>query len=286
MKKFKYFIQAIIIFLFFFVFKILGLNISRKISSKIMQKLGVFFRSKKVIEKNFYYALQNISLEEKNKIISNMWSSYGKILVEYIFIKKFRILKNNSKIRVIGQDIINEIKSKNETVIFFSGHFDNFELMAMYLEKSGLDISAVYRPLNNIFLNPFMEKIRKRYICKKQVKKGLAGTKQILKNFKNGSSVALMIDQRVSQGIESDFFGKKALTTTIPAQFVKKFKCRAVPVHIERDKNNDFKIEIFDPISFSNNDTIETITSKLNKKLEKMILQNPNQWIWTHNRWK
>ena len=286
MKKFKYFIQAIIIFLFFFVFKILGLNISRKISSKIMQKLGVFFRSKKVIEKNFSYALPNISLEEKNKIISNMWSSYGKILVEYIFIKKFRILKNNSKIRVIGQDIINEIKSKNETVIFFSGHFDNFELMAMYLEKSGLDISAVYRPLNNIFLNPFMEKIRKRYICKKQIKKGLAGTKQILKNFKNGSSVALMIDQRVSQGIESDFFGKKALTTTIPAQFVKKFKCRTVPVHIERDKNNDFKIEIFDPISFSNNDTIETITSKLNKKLEKMILQNPNQWIWTHNRWK
>ena len=286
MKKFKYFIQAIIIFLFFFIFKIIGLNISRKISSKIMQKLGAFFRSKEVIEKNFSYALPNLSLEEKNMIINNMWSSYGKILAEYIFIKKYRFSKNNSRIQVIGQDIINEIKSNNEKVIFFSGHFDNFELMAMYLEKSGLDITAVYRPLNNIFLNPFMEKIRTRYICKKQVKKGLAGTKQILKNFKNGSSIALMIDQRVSQGIRNDFFGKKALTTTIPAQFVKKFKCRTVPIYIERDKNNNFKIEIFDPISFSNNETIETITSKLNKKLEGMILHNPNQWIWTHNRWK
>jgi len=215
-----------------------------------------------------------------------MWLSYGKILAEYIFMKKFREKKNDYIVNISGQKFLDKIIEKKETVIFISGHFDNFELMAMHIESSGIDLTAIYRPLNNIFLNPLMEKIRQNYICKKQIKKGLAGTKQILKNFKNGSSIALMIDQRVSEGIESNFFSKKALTTTIPAQFVKKFKCKVVPVHIERNDDNKFEIEIFEPLIFSENETIETITFFLNKKIEKMILKNPNQWIWTHNRWK
>ena len=95
-----------------------------------------------------------------------------------------------------------------------------------------------------------------------------------------------MIDQRVSEGIQSDFFEKKALTTTIPAQFVKKFNCKIVPVYIERFKNNDFKIKFNKPLIFNQDESIEKITSKLNQNLEKMILKNPDQWIWTHNRWR
>ncbi len=131
-----------------------------------------------------------------------------------------------------------------------------------------------------------MEHIRKNYICKKQVKKGISGTKELLKFFKNGTSIALMIDQRVSEGIYSKFFNKDALTTTIPAQFVKKFKAKIVPIYIERNLENNFTIEINKCIEFSDNESLESITLKLNEILEKMILRNPDQWIWTHNRWK
>ena len=127
-----------------------------------------------------------------------------------------------------------------------------------------------------------MERIEK-YICKKQVKK-ISGTKEILKNFKNGSSI-VTIDQRVSQGVKCPF-GKDALTTTIPAQFVKKFNCEIVPIYISRQNDNSFKLKIFDPINFSKKETIFSITKKLNEILEKLILKNPDQWIWTHNRWK
>ena len=158
--------------------------------------------------------------------------------------------------------------------------------MAMYLEKSGVDLAAIYRPLNNIFLNPLMENIRKKYICKKQIKKGITGTKEILKCFKSGTSIALMIDQRVSQGIKSLFFKKQAFTTTIPAQFVKKFNCKIVPIYIERNKDDNFILEIVNPVNFDNNQSIEDITLKLNQLMEKMIIRNPQQWIWSHNRWK
>ena len=158
--------------------------------------------------------------------------------------------------------------------------------MAMHLDKTGINLSTIYRPLNNIFLNKIMEWIRKKYICKNQIKKGISGTKQLLYKFKQKTSIALMIDQRVSEGIKSNFFNEKAYTTTIPAQFVKKFKCKIVPIYIERVKESNFIIKIYDPLSFKEEDTIESITLYLNQILEKMILKNPDQWIWTHNRWK
>ena len=158
--------------------------------------------------------------------------------------------------------------------------------MAMQIEKAGIDLCAIYRPLNNIFLNVIMEKLRKNYICKKQIKKGKSGTRDLINLFKKKFSVALMIDQRVSEGETIQFFDNPAKTTTIPAQFVKKYGCRIVPVYIERIKKQNFKVFFQNPIKFNDNLSINEISLELNKILEKMILKNPDQWIWTHDRWK
>ena len=135
-----------------------------------------------------------------------MWNNYGRIFAEYVFIKSFRSGKLNTRISVQGQDILDKIKKNNQQVVFISGHFSNFELMAMHLEKTGIKLSAIYRPLNNIFLNIIMENIRKKYICKNQIKKGIGGIKKIIQLKKQNYSTALMIDQRVSEGIKSNFF--------------------------------------------------------------------------------
>ena len=286
MKTIKYFIQFLIIFILFLVFKVLGLKFASYISGKIVSFIGPFFRSKNIIKSNILKALPNSSKDEINKISKMMWHNYGRILAEYIFIKEFRMSKVKNSIKIIGQRKLDAIKESNEPVIFISGHFNNFELMAMHLEKSGINLAAVYRPLNNKFLNFIMEKIRKKYICKNQIKKGISGTKQLLSFFKKKTSIALMIDQRVSQGIKSNFFQHEAFTTTIPAQFVKKFKCKIVPIYIERTQGVNFTITIHDPLEYSSTESVESITLGLNILLEKMILKNPEQWIWSHNRWK
>ena len=286
MKHIKYFIQFLLISFLLIFFKFIGLKFSRIIASKLLSTIGPFFRSKKIIEKNISYAFHKLDKEFKKNIINNMWKSYGKIFAEYVFMKYFREIESKKFIEIKGQEILEKIKSSKEPVIFVSGHFDNFELMAMHIEKSGVDLAAIYRPLNNNFLNPIMENIRQKYICRKQIKKGISGTKEILKHFKLGTSIALMIDQRVSQGIRSLLFKNEALTTTIPAQFVRKFNCKVVPIYIERKSNESFTLEIMQPISFDSDKTIENITLKLNEMLEMMIIRNPNQWIWSHNRWK
>ena len=158
--------------------------------------------------------------------------------------------------------------------------------MAMYLEKTGIRLSAIYRPLNNIFLNRIMENIRIKFICRHQIKKGIGGLKKLITLKRDNYSTALMIDQRVSEGVLCNLFNQGALTTTIPAQLAKKFNIPVVPVYIERIKDLNFKISINDPINFSKDDSIENITLKLNQTLETMILKKPEQWIWSHNRWK
>ncbi len=286
MIKIKYFLQFITLISLFFIFKILGIRISSFLAGKLLKLIGPFFRSKKVCLSNLSIAFPNLELSKKEEILNEMWINYGKILAEYMFINNFRNSKISNNIIIENQEELNKIKNLSEPVIFISGHFNNFELMAMHLEKSGIDLAAIYRPLNNIFLNPIMEMIRKKYICKNQIKKGIAGTKELLKFFKKGSSIALMIDQRVSEGIKCDFFNKQAFTTTIPAQFAQKYNAKIVPIYIERLKNNAFKIKIYKSLQFSKEDSLEDITLELNQILENMIIKNPGQWIWTHGRWK
>lgn len=286
MSLIKYLIQFITISFLLVLFRMLGFKIASNISSKIFTYIGPLFRSENLIKENIIKAYPKIENKDLKKIINGMWGNYGRILSEYVFMKNFRNSKLSDNIIIKGQEILDKIKSENKPVIFISGHFNNFELMAMHIEKSGLEVAAIYRPLNNKFLNFFMEKIRKKFICKHQIKKGISGTKKILNHFKNGTSIALMIDQRLSQGIKTNFFNQEALTTTIPAQFVKKFNCKIVPIYIERINKFNFVLKVYEPISYSKDETIHNITSDLNKILEKMILKNPEQWIWSHNRWK
>ena len=286
MNKLKYFAQFILIVLFFLIFKILGLKFASFISGKFFQLIGPIFRSKKLIHSNIKKAFPKIDEKDLKNITKSMWNNYGRVFAEYMFMKNFRNDKLQNNIEIVGKEILEDIKNSNQKAVFISGHFSNFELMAMQIEKVGIKLAAIYRPLNNMFLNLVMEKIRKRYICKTQIKKGIGGLKQLLKFNNEGYSTALMIDQRVSQGIKSNFFNEKAFTTTIPAQLVKKFKIPIVPIFIERYEGIKFKMTVHKPIYFSDEQTIEDITSQLNEILEKMVLSDPNYWIWSHNRWK
>ena len=284
-KFLKYFLEFIIIMFLFLIFKIIGLKKSILFSGKIFEVFGPFFRSSKIIKNNLKNAFPNIEEKVLKKYEKDMWNYYGKIFAEYPFLKKLRQNKERN-IQIIGQNVLDKIKIEKKPVVFISGHFDNFELMAMYLEKSGINLSAIYRPLNNYLMNVIMEKIRKKYICKYQIKKGKAGLRDCLRLFNDGYSMAIMIDQRVSEGTKINFFKKEAFTTTIPAQFIKKFNCKIIPIYVERNKDINFQIQICEPLEIKNDLSIDEISYKLNLWLENQILKNPAKWIWSHSRWK
>ena len=286
MKIINYFLQYLLIKLFFLICKIIGYKKASNLGKLVGEKVGPYLKSKKVIKNNINRILPNATKEDVNLIVKKMWGNYGRILSEYVFIKDFQEGNLEKYVNVIGSEYLNDIRKKNIPVVFVSGHFNNFELMAMQIQKEGINLGAIYRPLNNFFLNKTMEKIRIKHICKIQIKKGLSGIREILNLFKKNVSIALMIDQRVTEGIKSNFFNREAFTTTIPAQLVKKFNCPVVSIYIERIEKYNFRLIINKPIYFAKDESLEQITEKLNYILEKMVLKNPEQWILTHNRWK
>ena len=283
-KFLNYFLQATIIYFLLFFGRIIGVKLGRSMFSFIFLYFAHYFKSKKVINKNLKIFKKDITSIEKNKILSSMWKNYGMTFVEYIFLDRMK--KNSSHIEIKGKEILKDIIEGKKQAIFISGHFANFELMSMEITKRNVKLATIYRPLNNFFLNPLMEHLRKKYVCNNQIKKGIKGVREVMNYIKNGFSIALMIDQRVSEGEKVNFFGQPAYTTTLPAQLALKYKLPIIPVFIERDKNSKFIIEFQKEIDIHNYKNKIDLTLKLNEILEAMIRKNPNQWIWTHNRWK
>jgi len=291
MKIVKYFFEFISIISLFCIFRIVGLRNASSLGSIIGKYIGPFFRSKKITKQNIKIGLGELDKQRETEIVNSMWSNVGRTFAEYIFLRDFKLNKTGfDHIKINGSEYLDQIKKNNEVVIFYSGHFANFELMAMELDKFGIKCAAIYRPLNNFFLNPLMEYFRMKYICPNQIPKGRIGMREIISKVKNGYSIALMVDQRVGEGPRVPFFNKPAHTTTIPAQLALKYDCKLVPISLKRKNGPDFEMTIHEPykIEKTGNDEEDTknITLKINNIIEKMVIKNPKQWIWSHNRWK
>jgi len=291
MKTIKYFFEFITVITLFFIFKIIGLKNASNLGAMIGKFVGPLFRSKSITKENIKIGLGEISKENEKEIINGMWSNIGRTFAEYFFLKNFKFNKINfNHVEINGTKYLDEIKKNNQSVIFYSGHFANFELMTMELDKFGIKCAAIYRPLNNFFLNPVMEYLRMKYICPNQIPKGRIGMREIISKMKNGYSIALMVDQRVSEGPREVFFNKPAHTTTIPAQLALKYDSKLVPISLERKEGIKFIMTIHEPYKVKKtgyeDQDAKNITLKINQILEKMIIKNPKQWIWSHNRWK
>ena len=291
MKIIKYFFEFLSIISLFCIFKIIGLRNASNLGGLLGRIVGPFFRSKNTIKNNIKIGLGNIDEKKEYAIINGMWSNIGRTLAEYVFLKDFKFNRTSfNHIKINGAEYLDKIKKSNIPVIFYSGHFANFELMAMELDKSGIKTAAIYRPLNNFFLNPLMEFLRMKYICPTQIPKGRMGMREIVSRIKAGYSIALMMDQRVSEGQKIPFFSKPAFTTTIPAQLALKYDCRLVPIFLERKGGVNFEMTVYEPYKIEKTDNAEedtkNITLKINQVIEKMVIKNPTQWIWSHNRWK
>jgi len=291
MKTIKYFLEALFIYSFFLIIKIIGLNNSRRLFSYIFNLFGPLVRKEELIYSNLKKVNRKFSDQELKNIAKDMWSNYGKTFVEYLYLNKYRNKKFDSpQVNIIGENILEKVIETNKPVIFVSGHFANFELMSMELTRKNIKLATIYRPLNNFFINPVMEYLRRKYVCKNQIKKGSAGTRSIIDYLNNNHSIALMIDQRVTEGEKVPFFNSDALTTTLPAQIALRYKYDIIPIYIKRNPKNIFEIKIYNPIVTINKQDNEQnkieITKDLNKIIEEMILKDLGQWIWTHDRWK
>ena len=289
MKVIRYFLEFFIVIIFFIIFKIIGLKFSSDFGAIIGKYFGPLFRKKIIAKKNILIAFPDLNEKSINEMIDRMWKNIGRIFGEYIHINKFSVI-DQKKIVFTNKSNIEILNKNNKPIVFFSGHFANFELMAKCLQELGFNIGAIYRPLNNIFLNPIMEFIRKKYICPIQIEKGSNGTKKLIKHISTNSPLALMIDQRLSSSIRVPFFNQPASTTTTPAQLAIKYDALLIPVFLKRLEKTNFEFFIEEPLIINRTSDYDkdifNITQSMNKKIEEFVKRDPAHWLWSHDRWK
>ena len=291
MKIVRYFLEFILVIFFFLVFKIIGLKLSSDLGEIIGKYFGPLFRKRTIAKKNILIAFPDFNEKSINEMIDSMWKNIGRIFGEYIHINKFSIIDNNNKkIIFTNRNNVEILKKNNKPIVFFSGHFANFELMAKCLRELGFNIGAIYRPLNNIFLNPIMEFIRKKYICPIQIEKGSNGTKKLIRHISTNNPLALMVDQRLSSSIRVPFFDQPATTTITPAQLAIKYDALLVPVFLKRLEKTNFEFFIEEPLMTNRTNDYDkdifNITQIMNIKIEEFIKRDPAHWLWSHDRWK
>ena len=250
------------------------------LSRKFGPKLGISKRA----NQNLLKAIPTLNKRKRLEIIRDMWENLGRTSVEFFNIKT--LIEEKSRINIKGREILEE--NKNNGVIYVSGHIANWEIIPIAIKEVDHLVGAVFRESNNYFFNKWMIQQRK-LITEHQFPKGTSGTKEILNFLKDSGSIAMLVDQKLSNGVKANFFGLNAMTASTPASLSLKYGYPVIPLKVKRKNGVNFEIEFFDKIEIDKTGNIDTdilnFTNKINLFLEKIISDKPEEWFWLHNRW-
>lgn len=278
-KKIRYFLEGFVIYVFYYFFYLLNLELSSKIGGFVLGFVGNFVKENKTAMKNFTMCFPRVSLHDRKKVVKNTWKHFGSVIGEAPHWRNLSRIQFLQRIKIVNRDNIPYSQS-----ILFSGHLGNWELITRIAEEYRIKLNLVYRPSNNPYVNHLINKIRKNSYVK-LIPKGLLGIKKIITALNNNEVVAIMIDQRMDNGITVPFFNIDAMTISLPANIALKYKIRIVPLKIIRTEHFHYAATFYKPLIVTNNDTKYTIMRRLNLILEGWITKHPEQWLWFHNRW-
>ncbi|MDO8421924.1 MAG: lysophospholipid acyltransferase family protein [Parvibaculum sp.] len=248
-------------------------------------KLGITRRARRRIMR----AMPELGEVEVERIVTAMWDNLGRVSFEYAYIDTFRREDQRHRIEVVGMEVLRAHAASGEGGLLLSGHFGNFELLPVAMNREGFTGGEVYRPANNPYVNDWMLDMRGAKTGSVQIPKGRKGTRDLLTILRDHGFVAMLFDQKMNEGIEVKLFGIPSMTTPAPAGLAIRLGTVMFPACIERLEGAHFRVTLYPPIK-ANPDAEavgETIrlTQVLNDFLEARIREKPENWIWLHNRW-
>ena len=132
-------------------------------------------------------------------------------------------------------------------------------------------------------------KLRGAVMSRRQIPKGKRGARDLIETLKDGRSLAMLVDQKLNDGISAPFLGKEAMTAPTPARLSLKFDAPILPVSVERLGGAHFRVAIRPQIEFTpTGDTADDVlglTTRINEVIEQDVRERPGEWLWLHRRW-
>jgi len=286
-KNIKNILEYFLLISFYKISKFIGVRFSSLLGGVVLFVYGKFSLKNKIALKNLNKVFPSKNLKQKTTIINRMWFHFGRVIGEYAHLEKINAL-GSENITIEGLENLTDPLKKNKNCLFFSAHLGNWELTSHPLTELGYTISFIYRPPNNPLVDNLLRRIRKKYGVN-LIRKGPSGAKECIKILKsNNGNIGMLMDQKMNDGIKANFFGHEAMTASAIARFAIKFKCPIIPAICKRVNGTKFLIKYYPEINYEKILELGSelnIINFLNRYIESWVKENPEQWIWVHNRW-
>ena len=281
-------IEALVTVVLYCLFRILPIDSASNLGGWLARRIGPRLSISTVAEKNIKRAFPDISANDLAQTIVAMWDNLGRVVAEYPHLPALRANGGGTRVKIIGAEHIDMLRDDGKPGIFFMAHIGNWEFSGIASAARNLPVDRVYRQANNP-LTEWLFSRGRASIDGALIPKGRDGAKQILRTLKAGNHLAMLIDQKMNDGIAVPFFDIEAMTAPAIAQLALRLNCPVVPVRVKRLKGANFEVIVKPPISFTPSGDLQTdilaFMTIVNKEIESWIRDTPGQWLWLHNRW-
>lgn len=282
-KRLRYALETFLVYVFYFVFRLLPVEAASVAGGKIARRIGPHLPSSAVARRNLSFALPDTSAVAHAEIIAGMWENLGRVMAEYPHLHDLR-----SRVEIVGGEYLAAVRGSGKPAIFFGAHLANWEIGTVAARTAGVEMYPVYRRPNNPGVDRLLYRARGAGAMG-QIAKGAAGAREMLAVLKNNGSLAVLMDQKLNEGMAVPFFGRDAMTATAVASFALKFNCPLHPVRVERLEGCRFRMTVYPPLPVRRTEDkvqdVKVILTEINRQLENWIRERPEQWLWIHRRW-
>jgi KDO2-lipid IV(A) lauroyltransferase len=274
--------------LLFGFFRLLPVAWASGVGGLLGRVLGPRLAITRRARQNLRRALPDLSDERVEEAVHGMWDNLGRVAAEYAHLGQYRVYEPGGRIEMVGAENIRRYAASGERAIFFSGHFGNWEVATLAVTQAGLGVAEIYRAANNPIVDGIVNHARS-VVGSELVPKGTVAARRARAALKQGRHIALLVDQKMNDGIPVPFFGRDAMTAPALAKFALHFGCAVVPVRVDRLPRARFRITAEPPLSYertadAQRDTLALMT-QVNQVLERWIRDKPDHWFWLHRRW-
>lgn len=285
----RYGAEAGVFFTLIGFFRLLGIDAASNFGGFLGRQL--FYRTSLTdrARGNLRLAYPEMSGAETDAIAREMWDNLGRTIAEYAHLDKLSIHGEHRRIEIAGLEHADAALASGKPILFISGHFANWEAMPVAAAQYGVEGGAIYRPLNNPFVDRWMVRQRIKNGAKDQIAKGAQGTRRIFTLLRANKAIFLLVDQKTNEGVAAPFFGKDAMTTPVPAALALKLNAIIIPISNERLGSARFRMTAHPPIPFEaspdHDRDVLALTTRINETIERLVRHRPSQWLWIHRRW-
>lgn len=285
-KEAAYFLQAVLLAAFLGLCWLLPIDRASELGGWIGRTLGPRMGQNRKAARNLARALPENSEAENRRILRGMWDNLGRVIAEYPHLRRICATLEGGRVEVIGLEFIRALKESGKPGILFGAHLANWEIQPYLARHAGLSLGLIYRAPNNGWVDRLLRWLRDSPML---FRKGEEGARALYRLLRNGGHVAMLVDQKMNDGIAVPFFGRDAMTAPAIAQFALRTGCVLLPVRTERLRSARFRITVLPPLEIVPSGSRQAdeyeIMLQINRIVEDWVRARPEQWLWLHRRW-